>query len=211
MDEGTFRVLPGPDDESIRLLDRETYEPVGIADSGHEAPVEDLRPGYLVAADLDWSTADPTIDAVTVERPTLYAFADRVDPMFELAEETWEEALASGDGMNARTTRNTDGAVNGVLYVFAESGDRGRFEEFRDGSRPLEPLVDRVNERETDADDSERDAEDGSAKPDPREVFVLRATGGEFTAVTITLRKGGQFADTIRDTYDLPRPDEPLA
>jgi len=194
-DAGTYRVLSGPDEGGVRLLDRETYEPLELASGGHDARVADLRPGYLVAADLDWSSADPTVESLTVKRPTLYTFVDEVDPMFELARETWQETQASGDAMNARQTHNTDGAVNGVLYVFAESGERGRFEEFRDGSRPIEPLVDRVNDRE----DSE-----------PREVFVLRSPAGEFTAVTITLRKGEQFAETLRDTYDRPAPDEPL-
>jgi hypothetical protein len=197
MDEdGTYRVLPETDDGRRRLLDRETYEPVVLAAEGHDAPVVDLRAGYLVDAALDWSSADPTVESLTVARPTLYTFADEVDPMFELAQETWEDARASGDGMSAQQTRNTDGAVNGVVYVFAESGDRGRFEEFRDGTRPLEPLVDRVN--------------DGDDAPEPREVFVLRDLEGAFTAVTITLAKDGQFAETIRDTYDRPRPDEPL-
>jgi len=197
MDEdGTYRVLPETDDGRRRLFDRETYEPVVLAAADHDAPVADLRSGYLVDAALDWSSADPTVDSLTVVRPTLYTFADEVDPMFELARETWEEAQATGEGMNARQTKNTDGAINGVVYVFAESGDRGRFEEFREGARPLEPLVDRVN-----------DGDDGAAS---REVFVLRDLEGAFTAVTITLAKGGQFAETVRDTYDRPRPDEPL-
>jgi len=197
MDEdGTYRVLPETSDGRRRLLDRETFEPVVLAAAGHDAPVADLRPGYLVDTALDWASTDPTVDSLTVVRPTLYTFADEVDPMFELAQETWQEAQANGDGMNAKQTKNTDGAVNGVVYVFAESGDRGRFEEFREGARPLEPLVDRVN-----------DGDDGAA---PREVFVLRDLDGAFTAVTITLTKDGQFAETVRDTYDRPRPDEPL-
>ena len=199
-DTQRFRVLPvpsetGTDEGGYRFLDRETYEPVVLADDGHDAPVADLREGYLVDADLDWTTGDPTVESVSVVRPTLYAFADGVDPMFEAARETWETAQAAGEAMNTRVLRNTDGAEVGAVYVFAESGDRGRFEEFRDGSRPLEPLVDRANEH--------RD-------PAPREVFVLRGLDGAFTAVAVTLTKGGHLADTMRDTYDRPRPDEPL-
>lgn len=190
-----FRVLPAPD-EGYRFLDRETYEPVAVAPGGHDAPVADLRAGYLVDAELDWTTSEPTLASVDVVRPTLYAFADEVDPMFEAARETWESAQATGEAMDTQVLRNTDSEVTGAVYVFAESGERGRFEEFRDGSRPLEPLVDRVNDQRT---------------PAPREAFVLRGLDGAFTAVTVTLRKGGQLADTMRDTYDSPRPAEPLA
>ncbi|WP_435175830.1 DUF6663 family protein [Halorussus sp. AFM4] len=195
-DEATHRVLAAPGDGRLRLLDRETYEPVVTADAGHGAPVADLRPGYLVDAELDWSTAEPTVRSASVVRPTLYAFGDDVDPMFEAARDAWNDARAAGDAVNSRVTRNTDSEVNGVLYVFAEDERNGTFEAFRDGIRPVEPLVDRVNEREG---------------PAPREVFVLRPADGRFVAVTIALRKGGRFADTLRETYDLPRPDEPPA
>ncbi|NHN59757.1 MULTISPECIES: DUF6663 family protein [Halorussus] len=195
-DEATHRVLAAPDGGPLRLLDLETYEPVVTADAGHDAPVADLRPGYLVDADLDWSTTEPTIRSASVVRPTLYAFADDVDPMFEAARDAWNDARAAGDSMNGRVTRNTDSEVNGVLYVFAEDERNGTFEAFRDGARPVEPLVDRVNEQE---------------RPAPREAFVLRPADGRFVAVVIALRKGGQFADTLRETYDRPRPDEPLA
>jgi hypothetical protein len=194
MDEGRYRVLPGPDAGTVRFLDRDGYEPVAVSTAGQEAPVADLRPGYLVEATLDWTDPEPTVRSLSVSRPTLCAFADGADPMFEVAKETWQEARAAGEGMGSRVTHNTDGVVNGVVYVFAEDEVGGRFAEFRDGTRPLEPLLDRVNE-----DD-----------PQPREAFVLRPPSREFVAVTITLRKGGQFADTVRDTYDCPRPDEPL-
>lgn len=194
MDGDEYRVTVPPAGATGRLLERPSLDPVTLADEDHEAAVEGLRPGYVIEADLDWTSPAPTLDALSVRRPTLFAFADGVEPMFEVARETWETARAAGDGMNARETRNTDGETNGAVYVFADE-DGELLEEFRDGRRPLDPLLDRVNERE------------GAA---PREVFVLRPADGAFTAVTITLRKGGQFADTIRDTYDLPRPDEPL-
>lgn len=181
--------------DGYRLLDRETFEPVALAAEGHDTPVGDLRAGYLVDAELDWTTSDPTGASVEVVRPTLYAFADEVDPMFEAARETWESAQAAGDPMNTQVLRNTDNEVTGAVYVFAESGERGRLEEFREGARPLEPLLDRVAESRGEA---------------PRAVFVLRPAGGGFTAVAITLRKDGQLAETMRDTYDCPRPDEPL-
>jgi len=191
---GRYRVLPAPD-EGYRWLDRATYEPVVLASEGHDAAVEDRRPGELVDATLDWSTSEPTVSSLSVVRPTRYQFADGVDPMFEAARETWDRVRAEGEAMGTQVLRDTDNQVIGVVYVFAESGDRGRFEEFRDGSRPLEPLVDRVNER--------RDTE-------PREVFVLRARAEEFTAVTIAFNEDGRFAATMRDTYDLARPVEPI-
>lgn len=194
-DESVYRVLGVPDAGRLRLLDAETYEPVVTADAGHDAPVGDVRPGYLIDADLDWSSTEPTVESLSVRRPTLYAFADDVDPVFEVAQEAWADARAAGDAMNSRVTRNTDNEVNGVLYVFAEGGATDTFEEFRDGARPVEPLVEKVNDR------------DG---PAPREVFVLRPESREFVLVTIALRKGGRFADTLRDTYDVPRPPEPL-
>lgn len=195
-DEKEYRVLATPMDGGLRLLDRQTFEPVVTAEEGHDAPVEDLRPGYLVDADLDWSSPDPTVRSVSLRRPTLYVFADEADPMFEAARETWTDARAAGDSMESRVTRNTDNEVNGVLYVFAEDPIDGTFEAFRDGTRPVEPLVDRVNERDEAA---------------PREVFVLRSDDEEFVAVTIALAKGGQFANTLRETYDRPRPPEPLS
>jgi len=193
-DDGRYRVLAVPEAGTARLLDLETYEPIVTAAEGHDAPVEDLRPGYLVDAALDWSAPDPTVASLSVRRPTLYAFADGIEPVFDVARDAWDEARAAGDSMNSRVTRNTDSEVNGVLYVFAEDGTA--FESFRDGRRPLEPLVEKVNDGEG---------------PAPREVFALRPVGGEFVIVTIALRKGGQFAETLRETYDRPTPSEPLA
>lgn len=188
-----FRVLAAPDDGPLRLLDRETYEPIVTAPDDHCASVADLHPGYVIDADLDWATAEPTVRSFTVRRKTLYTFVDGIDPVFEAAQQTWTEARTAGDSMKGRVTRNTDNEVNGVLYVFAED-ERGRIlETFRDGTRPLEPLVDRVNEEEGDA---------------AREVFVFRPVDGSYVVVTIALRKGGQFAETLRETYDCPSPVE---
>jgi hypothetical protein len=193
-DHRSYRVLATPESGTLRLLDRERYEPVVTASEGHGAQIDGLRPGYLVEAALDWSTSEPTVESLSMRRPTLYAFADEIDPVYEAAREAWADARMAGDSMNSRVTRNTDNEVNGVLYVFGEGGAGGMLESFRDGSRPLEPLVDKVNDEEA----------------APREVFVLRPTDGQFVVVTIALRKGGRFADTLRETYDRPRPSEPL-
>ncbi|MEF8882954.1 MAG: DUF6663 family protein [Halapricum sp.] len=195
-DEREVRVLPGPEKGTLRLLDRETYEPIVVDTDDGAAGAADLQPGYLLDTRLDWSDPDPVLEAFMLHRPTLYAFADGIDPVFELAQDVWQVAKANGDGMNSRVTRNTDGEVNGVCYVFAENSMDDLFEEFRTGARPLEPLVDRINERED---------------PAPREVFVLRPEGGEFVIVTIALQKNGHFAETLRETYEREYVAEPLA
>ena len=197
MDEGTYRVLPGRDDETWRFLDRTMFETVSVPVDGHDAPVEDLQPGYLVDATLDWGSEDPIVHSLSVVRPTLYTFVDDADPVFEVAQNLWEETRAAGDGMNATQTYNTDNEVNGVCYVFADAGQPSVFDEFRDGARPLEPLVDRVNDQ-------------AEAEVEPRELFALRPMGSAYTVVTITLTKDGRFAETLRETYERDRPDEPL-
>jgi len=189
------RVLPGPDSGTLRLLDRETYDPVVVSLEASTPHLEDVQPGYLLDATLDWSAPEPPVDAVTVQRPTLYTFVDGIEPVFEVARDIWQEARASGDGMNSRVTRNTDGEANGVCYVFAEPPLEDRLAEFREGARPLEPLVDRVNE---------------SSDTTPREVFVMRPADGEFVVVTIAFEKEGHFAGTLRETYSCERPAEPL-
>jgi len=189
------RVLPGPDSGMLRLLDRETYDPVVVSLEASTPRLADVHPGYLLDATLDWSAPEPPVDDITVQRPTLYTFVDEIDPVFEVAQDVWQEARASGDGMNSRVTRNTDGDANGVCYVFAEPPLEDRLAEFREGARPLEPLIDRVNETSDTA---------------PREVFVMRPTDGEFVVVTIAFEKEGHFADTLRETYSCERPPEPL-
>lgn len=192
-EDRSFRVLATRSDGSLRLLDRETYEPVVTAPDGHGETVDDVHPGYRIDADLDWSSAEPTVRSLSARRKTLYSFADGIDPVFEVAQQAWTEARTAGESMNSTVTRNTDNEVNGVLYVFAEDEGGRVFESFRDGTRPLEPLIDRVNEGEGD---------------DPRDVFVLRPAEGAYVIVTIALRKGGQFAQTLRETYDCPAPSE---
>ena len=203
--EGRFRVLDSPRDPEEFVLvaldadGAEEFEPVAVRGDGYDDPdlaarVAALRPGYVVEGTLSWDDGTARFADVAVEKRTLFAFADGVTGMFEAATETWRDAAAAGDAMNSRVTRGTDGDPNGVLYVFASgSGARDLFAEFRDGSRPIEPLVGRVNETRGD---------------DERDVFVLRPADEPFVAVYIVLEKGGLLADTVRDTYDLPRPDE---
>ena len=199
---GRFRVLDSPRDRPELLLvdlDGGAFEPTFVRTTGYEGDLAEtvaaLRPGYVVEATLAWDGDGTAAFAdIAVERRTLVEFVDGITGTFEAARETWRAAEAAGEAMNSRVTRNTDGDPNGVLYVFAEqSGARDLFGEFRDGSLPLEPLLERVNE--------------GRDEEEEREVFVMRPADEPFVIVYIALRKGGLLADTVRDTYDCPRPE----
>ena len=188
----------------------EGFEPLRVAAGGYDGDladaVADLDPGYVVEATLRWPDADAEpastdadradppastplarVDSLSVERRSDYRFADGVEPMFEAARDAWRDARAAGEGMGSRVTRDTDGEPNGALYVFAEAGARDLLGEFRSGTTPLEPLVERVND---DLDD------DG-----PRAVFVLRPADGGYVAVYIAFEADGLLARTVRDTY----------
>lgn len=198
--EGRFRVLDSPHAAEERLLlDVEAFDPTYLPVSGHgdlDDQVAGLHPGYLIGATLTWADDEPTVTSLTVVKRTLFTFADDVTGLFEAARDTWEAAVADGEAMRSRITRNTDGNPNGALYVFAEQpGAQDLFAEFADGRRPLEPLLERVNE----TDDSDH------------EVFVLRPVDEPFVVVYIVFEKRGFLADTVRDTYDCPRPVESSA
>ncbi|UIP00702.1 hypothetical protein Hbl1158_04905 [Halobaculum sp. CBA1158] len=159
--------------------------------------VADLDPGYVIESTLRWpapaeSAGDDhsplaSFDSLSIRRRGRFHFVDEIEPVFEAAEETWRDARAAGDGMGSRVTRDTDGEPNGALYVFGEGGARDLFEEFRSGTTPLEPLVERVD------DDLADDA--------PREVFVLRPADDPFVIVYIAFERDGLLARTVRDTY----------
>jgi len=222
---------PGGDDAVSVSPDR-SYEPVAVPRSGHgeaDAALADLLPGYLVRAELSWADAEPGVASVTVRKRTLFAFAGDVVNLFEAATATWQAATARGEAMGSRVTRGTDGRPNGVLYVFADPDGVDRLAEFRTGRRPLEPLLARVNATAPDADPGEAWREDGPSvsvgpggihvddgtRPQPahglgpdREVFVLRPAAEPFVVVLVALRKAGTLANTVRETYHCPRPDE---
>ncbi len=135
----------------------EAYEPLLVRATGYEDDLADrvasLEPGNVIAAELDWTGTDAseaTFASLSVERRTRYQFADDVEGLFEAARDAWDDARESGEAMNSRVTRDTDGDPNGALYVFADPEQRDVFEEFRTGRRPIEPLVERVNEQHTD-------------------------------------------------------------
>jgi len=210
------------------------YEPIYVPKRGHgdrDELVGSLLPGYLVEATLTWETKSPRVTDVEVLKRSLFEFVDDATNIFEAAEATWSAPAATGDAMNSQVTYSTDGDPNGVLYVFAEqSGALDLFEEFCSGERPLEPLIERVNEAAprtrdrtgpgvapdgTIAVPTPDDSDGSDDNPDPdhglgrdREVFVMRPAAQPFVIVYIVLRKGGLLADTMRDTYHCPRPEE---
>jgi hypothetical protein len=195
---GRFRVLDSPRERpELLLIDFESFDPTYVRTDGYDDgladAVERLRPGFVVEATLAWSDdGSARFASLAVERRTRIEFVDGITGVFEAARETWQTAEAEGEGMNSRVTYDTDGAANGVLYVFAkQSGARDLFEEFQSGVLPLEPLVQRVNDN--------RDDEG------PREVFVMRPADEPFVLVYIVFRAEGILAETVRDTYDCPR------
>jgi len=196
--EGTFRVLGAAPEraDDLLLLDRADHEPVRVAADGYDdlaADVDALRPGYLVDATLAWADGDARFDALDVRKRTLFTYADAVTGLFEAALDTMEQARREGAGVQGRPTFSADGEPNGAVYAFAEqSGERDIFEEIRTGALPLEPLVDRLDEEE--------DCE--------HEVFVFRPLEHDFVVVYLVLHKNSVLADTVRDTYDCPRPAE---
>lgn len=227
-DSGTAPSAPDPD---------HSYEPVRVPRRGHgdlDGAVDALQPGYLVEAELSWAEQEPRVRSLAVRKRTLLAFADGVTNLFEAARSAWTEASATGQPMVSQVTRGTDGQVNGVLYVFADADGGDRLAEFQSGRRPLEPLLSRVNAAAPADDDSGASAwapeddepsvsvgpggvhvESGPDGPAPehglgrdREVFVLRPADGPFVVVLIALEKGGTLANTVRDTYHCPRPEE---
>lgn len=244
---GRFRVLDGTEDDEWLFVDvgdpgttdpEEAYAPTYVPKAGHgdlDDAVADLRPGYLVAATMEWVDGQPRVEELNVERRTLFEFVDDATGIFEAAQQTWAEAAAVGEPMNSQVTYGTDGEPNGVLYVFAkQSGAQDLFEEFRSGVKPIEPLIERVEQGSIeDHEPPERDGpdevagsgvslgpggnlvveddENGSGaegEEDAREVFVMRPADEQFVLVYIVLRKGGLLADTVRDTYHCPRPEE---
>lgn len=181
--DGPFRVLPGRDDDEWLLLDVESADPTYV---DREA-LPDVEPGNRVDADLSWDGDDPVVGDARVDSGTVFRFVRTDEPVFEAAQTTFEVARAEGSAMNSRVTYGTDNEPNGVLYTFADqAGSRDIFAEFRDGAKPLEPLIARA------------------ARPDevspPFSVWVLDPTE-PFVVVYIVLDPGGLLEETMRETY----------
>lgn len=179
--EGHFRVLPGRDGEEWLLLEVESADPTYVPRKS--AP--GLAPGNRIRATLDWAGEEPAVADWERLTDTRFRFIRTGEPIFEAARTCFEAARSAGDAMNAKVTRDTDGRPNGVVYTFAaQPGQRDLFAEFRDGEKPLEPLVDRASEGE---------------EP-PFSVWVLDPEE-PFVVVFIVLDPDGLLAETMADTY----------
>jgi len=62
-------------------------EALPVVVGAEESPVADLRPGYLVDADIDRANERPTVRSTIVARPTPYGFPSDVEPVFKSATE----------------------------------------------------------------------------------------------------------------------------
>ncbi|MFB6117506.1 DUF6663 family protein [Halosegnis sp.] len=189
---GEYRVLPGREDGELLLLDVESGDPTYVpADDEADLPAV----GNRITAELAWVDGDPQLAGFEVVADTSFHFVRTDEPIFEAATRCWEEAKESNAGMSSRVTHGTDGEPNGIVYTFArQPGQRDLFAEFRDGVKPLEPLLVRAA--------GGREAyPNGDAGPDPPfEVFVIAAEE-PFVAVYIVLDPVGFLAETVRDTY----------
>jgi len=181
--DGPFRVLPGRTDDEWLLLEAKSADPTYI----DRAALPDVAVGNRVDADLSFEDGEPVIESPVVESETTFRFVRTDEPVFEAAQNCFEAARAEGEAMNSRVTYSTDNEPNGVVYTFAEQpGSRDLFEEFRDGGKPLEPLVDRAAHPE-DADP-------------PFSVWVLDPEAS-FVLVYIVLDPDGILEETMRDAY----------
>lgn len=198
---GTYRVLARSRRRSeVIAADTDDYEPLSVSTAGLDEGVADavdgLLPGYVIDATLAWADdGTARFAAVEVVERTLLEFVDGATNLFEPALDTMQEARRDGLGVNSQVTYGENRELNGVVYAFAKQPGREVFEEFRSGSLPLEPLVERAAE--------ERDP--------PFELFVLRPPDHEFVIVYLVFEKESVLADTVRETYYCPRPEEPLA
>ncbi|UPM42349.1 DUF6663 family protein [Halocatena salina] len=190
MSDGIYRVLCSPrSSEEFLLLDTTTADPVYVSKRGYPeeraSTIDTIEQGNTVAATIDWSTDRPRFASVTIETETTVSFASDATNIFEAARACWHETVSDGDPMHSRLTRGTDGAVKGVLYTFAEqAGERELFSEFRDGIKPLDPLLEPI-----------------TASEPPYAVFCLDPRELPCVVVHIVLEPDGLLAETMRDTY----------
>ena len=189
--EGAYRVLESTRErEEWLLLDVETAAPTYVAREGYDEPlqsaVEGLEPGNRVHAELVWVDGDPRFAAVEVREETTFAFTRTREDLFGDAHGAWRDAEEAGQPMGSRVLIGQAGEPVGVVYAFAKQpGQRDLFEEFRDGVKPLEPLLERLAE----------------AEEPPFAAFVLDHHDQPFVAVTLAFEPDGMLARTVRETY----------
>lgn len=180
---GTFRVLTGRDPSEWLLLEVERADPTYIPSRA----VPDVRAGNRIDATLRWIDDTPDVEEYTVVEPTRLRFRRTEEPIFQAAQECFEAARSDGAALNSRVTFDTDRDPNGVVYTFAEQpGRRDIYEEFQDGTTPLEPLL-------------ERAARSNTAEP-PFSVWVLDPIE-PFVVVYVVLDPDGLLDETMGDTY----------
>lgn len=202
---GTFRALASTREaDEWLLVDVESGDPTYVPGSGYEGDlaeaVADLEPGNRVEATLAWDDGEARFADLAVQTRTRVRFVRTTEPLFEAATRCWNDAVEQGSGMNSRVTVGTDGEPNGVVYTFAEqAGSRDLFEEFRDGVKPLEPLLVRAAGGREEV--AERGGEEGDGAEPPFETFVVAHPDHPFVTVYIVLDPEGFLAETVRDTY----------
>ncbi len=178
---GPFRVLPGRIEDERLLLDVESAKSVYVPRSS----LPDVEIGNRIDGELEWTGEEPMLTEVVVESSTRFRFRRTAEPIFQGARSRFEDARAAGNAMNSQVTYDTDRNPNGVVYTFAaQPGGRDLFSEFRDGTKPLEPLVSRA-------------AED--AEP-PFSVWVLEPDE-PFVVAYIVLEPDGLLDRTMAETY----------
>lgn len=179
----TYRVLDSPrDPEEWLFLDTESADPTYVADDALPDGA-DLAPGNRVRATVEWVDEEPRVTDLDVERGTRVRFARTDEKLFEAAVECWEGREGP---MASRVTYDNDRDAAGVVYTFAEqSGQRDLFGEFRDGEKPLEPLLERAAE----------------GQDPPFSVFVLDPLAHEFVVVYIVFAPDSVLARTVEDEY----------
>lgn len=184
---GVYRVLESTRDEDERdgdewlLLDVETADPTYVPRADLDA-----APGNRVRATLVWPNGEPRVEESEVVEDTRFAFTRTREALFQDAHACWRDAETAGEAMASRVTSGTDGEPNGVVYAFADQpGSRDLYEEFRDGGKPLDPLLARLAE---------------SVDP-PFEALVLDHTGEPFVVVLLAFERDGLLARTVRETY----------
>ena len=182
--EGCFRVYPGRRTDELLFLDVDSADPTYVP----AALAPGLEAGNRIEASLEWEDGEPIALESELLDPTSFRFLRTDEPVFQAAQGCFEEARRAGEAMNARVTYSTDSEPNGVVYTFADqAGQRDLFAEFRDGGKPLEPLLARAADSET------TDPPFSVWVLDPQEPFVL---------VYIVLDPEGVLEETMAETYE---------
>jgi len=179
---GEYRVRSRtPDGAGFVLVPLDGDDPVRVEDDG-----DDLTPGNRVRATLAWTDGTARFEDYEVVEDTRITYVGGATGLFEDALDVMEEARREGLGVNSRTTYSTDGEPNGAVYAFADQpGERDLYTEFRDGTAPLEPLLDRLDDFEN----------------CPHHVFVLDPAEHDFLVLYLVLRRDSVLERTVLDTY----------